>query len=126
MLFRNAKRFLNEAIVSVDKFRNQEFREELEKYLKIRINKSATGQPIKELRMEDSRSDNLLQMADVICGAIGRSLKADESDHRTYRPLIIEKEGGFQKWPKKRQRKIIVKKKSVKKPIRKNLTQTSP
>lgn len=121
ILFKNAKHFLKEAVVCVDQFRNDDFRIEVEKYLKIRINNSSSSsQPIKELIMADSRSDNLLQMVDVVCGVIGRSLKAEKTDHRDYRPLIMSKEAGFQKWPQKRRRRVITKKKTAKKTVRKN------
>lgn len=118
LLFKNAKRFLSNATICFDQFRNEEFSEELQKYLNRVINAKSKKPAIKDISMKESHTDNLLQLTDVVCGVIARSLKTDKSDHREYRPLIIEKEAGFQKWPK-RTRRVIKKKKPAKSKKRK-------
>ena len=102
LLFQHAKRHMLDAAVCIDECGNDEFRQELEKYLDRQINSDTPDDSIKSVSMEDSRSENLLQMVDLVCGAVARSLKPDKTDHRDYRPHIIQKEAAFQVWPNRK------------------------
>ncbi len=54
---------------------------------------------IRKIRLKGSASNNLLQLADVICGAVARSYK-DTADATYYRKLISCRERNVEVWPK--------------------------
>ena len=53
---------------------------------------------IKKVKMESSLSNNLLQLADYVAGAINRSL-TDKRKKRHYRNYVSLKEISVQIWP---------------------------
>lgn len=55
---------------------------------------------IKKVRTEPSHSNNLLQLADMVCGAVARSFRPDKPDRHVYRKLIRHRELGVQVWPR--------------------------
>jgi Protein of unknown function (DUF3800) len=100
LVFENAKHLLKESIIVIDGSGSREFRRQLQKYLKTRMNDQKDGKNcIKKVKLEDSKKNNLLQLADMVCGAIARCYKpktnADEC-----RELISSREGYVQFWPK--------------------------
>ncbi len=99
MLFQNAKQYLEHACVIIDKCGEREFRQQLATYLKKHTNIPGEELSIKAVKMHDSHRDNLLQLADMVCGAVSRSLKSDKIDRNIYRNLILDKELHYQKWP---------------------------
>ena len=54
---------------------------------------------IRKIRLKDSASNNLLQLADMICDAVARSFK-DAADASHYRELISCREKNVEVWPK--------------------------
>lgn len=99
LLFENAKPYLREASVVIDRSGNREFRQQLEKYLKRKIN--TDGQVIRKVKSEPSHSNNLIQMADMVCGAIARSYKEGKTgDKMRFRRLISHRELDVLLWPK--------------------------
>ena len=100
LLFENAAPYLSNATVVIDKCGEREFRQQLEKYLKSHINKKSEELSIKKVKMQESHRDNLLQLADMICGAVARSLKQDKTDRMLYRALVNQREVHYQRWPK--------------------------
>jgi hypothetical protein len=100
LVFENAKAHLDEAIVVIDGSGSREFRQQLEAYLKKRVNdKNSSCRHIKKIKLQNSISNNLLQLADMICGAVARSYK-NKRDARMYRGLIKHREYSVQFWPK--------------------------
>ena len=99
LVFENAKSQLLQAKVVVDKRGNQEFRTELAKYLKGRMN---DGQKvlIKKVSMESSHSNNLLQLADMVSGAVFRSFDTSKANRKEFRKLLNTRELTVQVWPK--------------------------
>lgn len=98
LVFQNAKPVLNNATVILDGSGSKDFRKELDHYLKKRINDP--GQRlIRKVKIQDSKGNNLLQMADMVAGAVNRSFgnKGDASD---YREIIRHREIAVQFWPK--------------------------
>ena len=72
----NAKPYLNNATVIIDGSGRKDFRRELERYLKKRINQAKGNlRYIEKVKIEDSKKNNLLQVTDMIAGAVGRSYK---------------------------------------------------
>ena len=102
LVFENAKPYLDSATVVIDGSGSREFKRQLTAYLKKRINdRHGDYQHIKKVKIQDSKNNNLLQLADMICGAVARSYKADKRDARKYRQLIAHREISVQFWPKK-------------------------
>jgi len=98
LVFENAKAFLSNATVIIDGSGSKDFRKQLERYFKRRIN--VPGQPfIRKVKIEGSSRNNLLQLADMVAGAIHRSFGA-KGDSQLYRPIISHREVYVQLWPK--------------------------
>lgn len=101
LVFENAKPYLNEATVVIDGSGSKDFRRQLQKYLKDRINQEkGHSRYIKKVKVQDSNRNNLLQAADMIAGAIARSYRRDKKDSRIYRNIIRHRENFVQFWPK--------------------------
>lgn len=98
-LFENAAPHLKDAIVYFDKCGNRDFSNQLKKYLKRRITSPDGCCPIREVKSANSHSDNLLQLADMICGAVNRSFQQDKKDRLDYRNLIQHRERQVRIWP---------------------------
>lgn len=97
LLFALAEPYLFETIVVMDKFHPQAFQKKLRNFLNG-MQKTATGKMIKKLKQQDSRSNNLLQLADYIAGIINRKHQV-KKDFGQYYQLIRRKELQVQEWP---------------------------
>ena len=71
LVFENAKEKLDNAIVVIDESGSLDFKRQLERYLKSKMN-DGDSKKIKKLKMQRSTSNNLLQLADYIAGVVGR------------------------------------------------------
>lgn len=99
LVFQNAKPRLANATVIIDGKGERKFRRQLQTYLKKRVNEQ--GQTaIRKVKLEGSHTNNLLQLADIVCGAVTRSLQPSKADFRDYRRVIKHREISFQIWPK--------------------------
>jgi hypothetical protein len=98
LLFENAKPHLKQASVTIDRCGNREFRQQLERYLKRKIN--THQEVIRKVKSEPSDSNNLLQLADMICGAVARSYRTDKVDPNQFRKIIGLRELNVQVWPR--------------------------
>jgi hypothetical protein len=100
LVFENAKQYLQDAIVVIDGSGSREFRQQLATYLKKCINeKDSDCRNIKKVKMQDSKNNNLLQLADMVCGAVARSY-GSKTDARLFRGIIRHREIYVQFWPK--------------------------
>lgn len=99
MLFENALPILSNAIVYIDKSGGREFSEQLKKYLMDRMTNSDGSCPVKRVRTEDSHSNNLLQLADMVCGAVARKYRVPGKDGLKYWQIIRAKEVNARLWP---------------------------
>lgn len=99
LVFQNAKPQLSNATIVIDKCGEREFRQSLSKYLKRRINQGGR-EIIKKVRMEPSHSNNLLQLTDMITGAVSRSFRLDKADRWAFRRIVRPRELRVQVWPK--------------------------
>ena len=99
LLFENAKERLDQAIVVVGKSGRQLFKYQLASYLKEKMNQQNGRRLIKKLKMQDSKSNNLLQLTDVIAGAVHRSLLYEDADSQQFRAIIKPREIRVQIWP---------------------------
>ena len=100
MLFQNAKAYLSSATVIIDRCGEREFRNQLRTYLKKHINDPTSEKSIHKVKMQESHRNNLLQLADMVCGAVSRSLKRTKSDRIVYKAIIEQKETHYQRWPR--------------------------
>jgi hypothetical protein len=100
LVFENAKSHLHNAKVVIDKTGNHEFRSQLAKYLKKKMNDVGTELLIRKVAMESSHRNNLLQVADMVCGAVARSHNTGKKDQWEYRRIISHRELLVEIWPK--------------------------
>ena len=98
LVFQNAKAFLSNATVIIDGSGSRDFRRELEQYLKKRINDPGQRFIVK-VKVQDSSRNNLLQLVDMIAGAVHRSF-GEKGDALQYRGLISHREVHVQLCPK--------------------------
>ena len=99
LIFEEAKPRLDNAIVVIDESGSKNFKSELKRYLVRRL-KDETGKCfIKKVTTQDSRKHNLIQLADMIAGAVARSFSG-KKDAREYRTLIAHREMNVEVWPK--------------------------
>lgn len=98
LVFENARAHFNNANIKIDNSGRKVFRSQLAKYLKSKINLDGRDY-IKKVKMERSRSNNLLQLADYIAGVINRYVQ-DKKYSKDYHKLVAPKEIYVQIWPK--------------------------
>ncbi len=100
LVFQAAKPYLRNAGVVMDGTGSQKFRRELATHLRRHVNgQGEAGGHIAKVRLQDSRSNNLLQLADMVCGAVARSL-TDKPRAAVCRRLISHCEMEVVTWPK--------------------------
>jgi hypothetical protein len=76
------------ARIKIDGSGDREFKQELASYLK---RESAQGK-IASVKFVESHRDNLIQLADMVAGAIARSYKeGDRSEHNRWRKMLTSK-----------------------------------
>jgi len=102
LVLQNAQQHLTDAIVIFDGSGTREFKRQLKSYLGRKVNEPAVGVPrIRKVKLQDSRSNNLIQLADMVCGAVARSFKRRRrGGRRNFRRVIAHREMYVQFWPK--------------------------
>lgn len=88
LLLQYANRSLQEAKIIFDRRGPRDFNTHLRQYLRKKCDIDHTI--IKEIQSKDSRKDKPLQIADMVAGAIGRSL-SEKSDRLDYISIIQHK-----------------------------------
>jgi len=99
LVFQNAKDKLENSTVVIDKSGGLDFRRQLAKYLKGKMN-NEDRRLIKKVKMQRSNANNLLQLADYIAGVINRSVQDRKRHADKYRRIIAHREIYVQVWPK--------------------------
>ena len=97
LVFENAKPYLRNAIVVIDASGSKDFRNQLARYLKERIKDDGGCKLIKKVKTSRSNGNNLVQLADMVSGAIWRLYKHQDA---SYRRLVSHRELRVQMWPK--------------------------
>ncbi len=97
----NARPLLVDAKVVIDKCGDRAFKRQLEKHLKQKMTDEDGTCRIRKVGMEASHTNNLVQLADMICGAVARSFNAEGAAAWRFRRLIQSREKRVQLWPKK-------------------------
>lgn len=98
LVFENAKEKLDEAIVVIDRSGSLEFRSQLEKYLKQKMNQDMRR--IKSVKMQRSVANNLLQLVDYIAGIVNRYVQNKKKNACDYHKMIAHRQIDLQIWPK--------------------------
>ncbi len=98
LVFENAKEKLTNAIIVIDESGNKDFRQQLQRYLKGKMNDS--NKVIKKIKMQRSTGNNLLQLADYVAGVINRSIGGKRKEANKFRKMISHREIHVQIWPK--------------------------
>ena len=96
----NAGPLLRDAIVVIDKCGDREFKQKLAKSLKARMTDGDGNCRLKKVRMESSHNNNLVQLADMLCGAVGRSFASTDANGGEWRKIVSRREERVQFWPK--------------------------
>lgn len=100
-LFVNMKPRLRNAIVVYDRNGSRDFVTSLTTYLRRAMrNPDGSQTTIKKLRAESSKSNNLIQLADMVCGAVIRSYQPDKKGCAGYREMIRSHEETVRFWPR--------------------------
>jgi hypothetical protein len=99
LLFDVAAPYIKDASIVIDGSGERQFRRELQNYLRAKMN--TTMRIVRNVRVESSSSNNLLQLADMVCGAVARSFREDKEDRFLYRKLLGKRELEVILWPKK-------------------------
>lgn len=101
LAFGEAKDYLVEANVTLDASGDLNFKRQIVKHLKQQTNEaSASVQRIKNVGMKPSHSDNLLQLADMVCGAVARTHSLDEKQMDSFHKIIKHREVSVLVWPR--------------------------
>jgi len=95
LVFQNAKPYLRDAVVVFDGSGSRQFKRQLQTYLR---KKTGTG-IIRNIKLQDSRKNNLIQLADMVAGALHRNV-SQKDDRDNYRKILGLKEMRVQIWPK--------------------------
>lgn len=99
LVFESAKQYLRNATVVIDGSGSREFKQQMQSYLKRK-----TGGVIRKVKMQSSHSNNLIQLADMIAGAVHRNF-GNKGDKNVYRPIIRPREMRVQVWPSENEAK---------------------
>ena len=97
LLFENAKEKLEKATVIIDESGRDLFKYQLASYLRKKTN---IYNCIHKVKMQDSRRNNLLQLADMVVGSLNRSLNKERKDGQRFRTIVSPREFYVQIWPK--------------------------
>lgn len=100
LVFQNAKPYLRNATVIIDGSGERKFRNQLSTYLRKRVNDGGESERfIGKVKLQDSHRNLLLQLADMVCGAVARDFSKPEENGR-FRKHISHREIQVQFWPK--------------------------
>lgn len=99
LIFEEAKPRLSNAMVVIDESGSKNFKSELKRYLVRRLKDDSGKCFIKKVRTQDSVKNNLVQLADMVAGAVARSF-SEKKDALEYRRLIAHREMHVEAWPK--------------------------
>lgn len=97
LVFEDSKPYLKDAIVVIDANGSKDFRNRLSTYLKKRVKDDAGHGLIKKVKTARSHGNNLVQLADMVSGAVWRSFRQQDG---SYRQLIAARELNVRVWPK--------------------------
>ncbi|WP_425395720.1 DUF3800 domain-containing protein [Aeoliella sp.] len=90
---------VHDATIVIDKTGSSNFRKMMAKCLKEDLNRQYDDGMVKKVKSEESHKHNLLQLADMACGAISRSFHPEKKGEEYYRDLIRSREWTVSSFP---------------------------
>ncbi len=90
MLLKYSLGNIQNATLYVDGSGDRQFKRDTNKYLTREVNEEE--QRIKDIKFRNSRNNQLLQLADMVAGAVNWSYREDKKDAGYYRDLIRKRE----------------------------------
>jgi len=90
---------MTKATIVIDKTGSSEFRKRLARELKRDLNEQFGREVIHKIKEVDSHKHALLQLADMVCGAVARSFSDKRKSADAFRTLIRQREGFVTVWP---------------------------
>ena len=90
---------MSSSTVVIDKSGSSDFRKALAKQLKQALNSSFDREVIKKVKEQHSHTHCLLQLADMVCGAVARSFYPAKKNQGAYREIIAHRELTVVLWP---------------------------
>lgn len=96
----NARSLLRDAKIVIDKNGDRAFRLRLEAALKAMMMDADGVCLIRKVVMEHSHSNNLLQLADMVCGAVAREFNGKSNASGRFREVVRRRDQRIQVWPK--------------------------
>lgn len=94
MVLKHSFGSIKNARVRIDGSGEREFRRKMAAYLRKQVNEKSDI--IKDIKFRDSRKDVLIQLADMVAGAVNRSFN-EKPDASVYRKIIKRREDNV--WP---------------------------
>ena len=77
---------LKDADIRLDGHSGREYKKSAITYLRREVNKRS--KKIAKVRFVDSRTNNLIQLADLVAGSIHRKYQTDKTDHKDYLEIV--------------------------------------
>jgi hypothetical protein len=99
IVFEDAKAYLDNATIVIDGSGDRAFKRQFQTYLRRRSADQSGKKIISKIKIQDSRRNNLIQLADMICGAVARCYTTKKGSEE-YRQIIAHHEIKRQLWPK--------------------------
>ncbi|SMP41607.1 Protein of unknown function [Neorhodopirellula lusitana] len=99
LLLENLAPRLNNATIVLDKCGNRTFCDQLRRYLKQHGTTAGGENTIRKIKQQNSHANNLIQLADMVCGAVARCYSTNRRDKLRYRQLIRHNELQVRVWP---------------------------
>lgn len=98
-MFRLLEQDLHNSTVVVDRTGGTLLLQTLSRRLRDDLNTDLARPAIRSVKELESHKHCLLQLADMVCGAVARSLRADRPNATAYRNIIRRRERNFEVWP---------------------------
>ena len=99
-LFENAGPHLEEISVVMDKGSNREFRADLFRHLRNNTNPVSSNSLIKRMKQQDSRRNNLLQLADYVASITNQAVSGKSDSQELLNRYLKRREVTRGIWPK--------------------------
>lgn len=99
LLVENLVPHLSGATIVLDKCGNRDFCRQLRQYLQQHGNAAGGSGSIKKIKQANSHSNNLIQLADMVCGAVARRFASNRKEPDRYRQMIMHNELQIRVWP---------------------------
>lgn len=99
LLIENLAPHLKNATIVLDRCGNRDFCQQLKRYLQQHGNAAAGDGAIRKIKQGNSHSNNLIQLADMICGAVARCYTTNRKERFRYHELVKHNQLQVRVWP---------------------------